>query len=78
MTSPPNRVRPGRTVPLTTRMPQKADQPTESHAVIAHYRAIADGTVAELAARSGSGSLRLTPRDAAAAERAARIDQLRG
>lgn len=78
MTLPPRRVRPGLPVLLTTRMRQKADQPTERHAVIEHDRAIADGTVAELTERSGSGVLRLTPRDAAAAELAARIDQLSG
>ena len=65
--------RSGTTVLLTTQYLEEADQLAERIAVIDHGRVIAEGTAAELKARVGSGVLRLTLRDAAQAEQAARI-----
>ena len=65
--------RSGTTVLLTTQYLEEADQLAERIAVIDHGRVIAEGTAAELKARVGSGVLKLTLRDAAQAEQAARI-----
>lgn len=65
--------RAGTTVLLTTQYLEEADQLAERIAVTDHGRVIAEGTAAELKARVGSGVLRLTLRDAAQAEQAARI-----
>ncbi len=65
--------RSGTTVLLTTQYLEEADQLAERIAVIDHGRVIAEGTAAELKARVGSGVLKLSLRDAARAEQAARI-----
>lgn len=60
----------GTTVLLTTQYLEEADQLAECVAVIDNGKVIAEGSVAELKARLGSGVLRLTLRNGAEAGRA--------